>query len=69
MGLFTLPAQRLDRRNEAVVGALVEPEVVQGFAQLVLFLQAGSANAFGQWIEQESPKGGEMVKRSNILME
>ena len=69
VGSSWLPAQALERLNEEVAKALAEPEVVQRFAQLGVYLQTSSASAFGQWIKQEIPKWGEVVKRSNIKME
>jgi tripartite-type tricarboxylate transporter receptor subunit TctC len=68
-GPSSLPAEAVERLNSEVVKALAEPEVVQRFAQMGVYLQSSSASALGQWIRQEIPKWGEVVKRSNIKME
>ena len=69
VGPSSLPAEAVERLNSEVVKALAEPEVVQRFAQMGVYLQSSSASALGQWIRQEIPKWGEVVKRSNIKME
>ncbi len=69
VGPSSLPAEAVERLNSEVVKALAEPEVVQRFAQMGVYLQSSSASAFGQWIRQEIPKWAEVVKRSNIKME
>lgn len=69
VGPSSLPAEAVERLNSEVVKALAEPEVVQRFAQMGVYLQSSSASALGQRIRQEIPKWGEVVKRSNIKME
>jgi tripartite-type tricarboxylate transporter receptor subunit TctC len=69
VGPASLPAAAIERLNAEVVKALAEPEPAQKFAQMGIYLQSSSASAFGQWISQEIPKWGEVVKRSNIKME
>jgi tripartite-type tricarboxylate transporter receptor subunit TctC len=69
VGPASLPAAAVERLNAEVVKALAEPELAQKFAQMGIYLQSSSASAFGQWISQEIPKWGEVVKRSNIKMD
>jgi tripartite-type tricarboxylate transporter receptor subunit TctC len=69
VGPSSLPAAAIERLNAEVVKALAEPEPAQKFAQMGIYLQSSSASAFGQWISQEIPKWGEVVKRSNIKMD
>ncbi len=69
VGPAGLPTEAVERLNAEVLKALSEPDVVQRFAQMGVYLQASSASAFGQWIRQEIPKWAEVVKRSNIKME
>lgn len=69
VGPASLPAAAVERLNAEVVKALAEPELAQKFAQMGIYLQSSSARALGQWISQEIPKWGDVVKRSNIKME
>jgi tripartite-type tricarboxylate transporter receptor subunit TctC len=69
VGPSSLPAAAVERLNAEVVKALAEPEPAQKFAQMGVYLQSSSASHFAQWVSQEIPKWGEVVKRSNIKME
>ena len=69
VGPASLPASALERLNAEVVKALAEPGVAARFAQMGVYVHSSSAAAFGQWVRQEIPKWGEVVRRANIRME
>ena len=69
VGPASLPASAVERLNAEVVKALAEPGVAARFAQMGVYVHSSSAAAFGQWVRQEIPKWGEVVRRANIRME
>lgn len=69
VGPASLPASAVERLNAEVVKALAEPGVAARFAQMGVYVHSSSAAAFGEWVRQEIPKWGEVVRRANIRME
>jgi tripartite-type tricarboxylate transporter receptor subunit TctC len=65
----SLPSPQVERLNAEVLKALDEPGLSQRFAQMGIYLQTGTAAAFGEWVRKEIPKWAEVVRRANIRME
>ncbi len=69
VGPASLPAAAVQRLNAELVAALAEPGLASRFAQMGVYLQSSTSQAFADWIRREIPKWGEVVRRSNIRME
>ncbi len=69
VGPASLPASAVERLNTELVAALGEAGVASKFAQMGVYLQSSTPQAFADWIRREIPKWGEVVRRSNIRME
>jgi len=69
VGPASLPATAVQRLNAELVAALGEPGLASRFAQMGVYLQSSTSQAFADWIRREIPKWGEVVRRSNIRME
>lgn len=69
VGPSSLPASAVERLNAEVAAALAEPGLAQRFAQMGVYLQSSSPAAFGDWVQKEIPKWGEVVRRAGIQLE
>lgn len=69
VGPASLPATAVERLNTELVGALSEAGIASRFAQMGVYLQSSTSQAFADWIRREIPKWAEVVRRSNIRMD
>jgi tripartite-type tricarboxylate transporter receptor subunit TctC len=65
----SLPKTAIARINAAMRQALAEPEAVERFARMGLYVQTGTPEAFGAFVQRETVRWGEIVKTAGVKIE
>lgn len=65
----SLPKPAIARINAVMRQALAEPEAVQRFARMGLYVQTGTPDEFGAFVRRETVRWGEIVKTAGVKIE